>query len=421
MASAPFAAPAAPLPAPHAASLDGSPSPAAAPLLPAVQQAVRRALEEQRLVGAVVLVAHDGALIHHQAAGFADRESASPMRPDTLFRLASVSKPIVATAAMVLVAQGRLALDEDIRRWLPDFQPRLADGSVARITPRQLLSHTAGLGYRFFEADENGAYARAGVSDGMDDSPISLQENLRRIASVPLGYPPGSGWGYSLAIDVLGGVIEALCGMPLAQAVRQLVTAPLGMADTGFSASAAGRVATAYVSDQPRPHRLGEGEVVPVLPGTVGIRYSPARIFDPRAFPSAGAGMAGSAPDFLRLLETLRQGGGGLLPAGLVDEMGRDQTGGLSLPDAPGTGFGLGFSVLREPALAASPESAGTWRWGGAYGHSWFVDRARGLSVVAFTNTLYEGMSGRFVAELRDAVYADASRPVSDLKRRKEA
>lgn len=115
--------------------------------------------------------------------------------------------------------------------------------------------------------------------------------------------------------------------------------------------------------------------------------------------------MAGTAPDLLRLLELLRQGGGSLLPRELVAEMGRDQIGGLDLPAAPGFGFGLGFSVLRDPALAASPESPGTWRWGGAYGHSWFVDRAKGLSVVAFTNTLYEGMSGRFVTDLRDAVY----------------
>lgn len=115
--------------------------------------------------------------------------------------------------------------------------------------------------------------------------------------------------------------------------------------------------------------------------------------------------MAGTAGDFLQLLEALRQGRGALLPDELINEMGRDQTGGLELPDAPGFGFGLGFSVLRDPLRAASPESVGTWRWGGAYGHAWFVDRARGLSVVAFTNTLYEGMSGRFVTELRDAVY----------------
>ena len=115
--------------------------------------------------------------------------------------------------------------------------------------------------------------------------------------------------------------------------------------------------------------------------------------------------MAGTAPDLLRLLETLRQGGGTLLPSEWVAEMARDQTAGRELPDAPGFGFGLGLSVLRDPVLAASPEAAGTWRWGGAYGHSWFVDRAQGLSVVAFTNTLYEGMCGRFVTDLRDAVY----------------
>jgi CubicO group peptidase (beta-lactamase class C family) len=89
----------------------------------------------------------------------------------------------------------------------------------------------------------------------------------------------------------------------------------------------------------------------------------------------------------------------------MVAEMGRDQTNGYELPDMPGFGFGLGFSVLRDRTQAASPESNGTWRWGGAYGHSWFVDRAQRLAVVAFTNTLYEGMSGRFVTDLRDAVY----------------
>jgi len=95
-----------------------------------------------------------------------------------------------------------------------------------------------------------------------------------------------------------------------------------------------------------------------------------------------------------------------LLPAGLVDSMGRNHTGAWGPADAPGYGFGLGFSVLHDVQAANSPESEGTWRWGGAYGHSWFVDRTRELSVVAFTNTLYEGMSGRFVADLRDAVHA---------------
>ena len=371
-----------------------------------IDHVIDQALREQRLVGAVVLVAQDGQLRHQRAAGLADREAGRPMSVDTLFRLASVSKPIVSTAAMVLAAQQRLMLDTPFTCWLPDFQPRLADGTPAQITPRQLLSHTAGLGYRFLEADCDGPYARAGISDGMDRSGITLAENLRRLAGVPLAYVPGSSWGYSLATDVLGALIERICAMPLAQAVRALVTAPLGMDDTDFHAVDAGRLAAAYVSDTPVPRRMRELDIVPAFEDTAGIRFQPARAVDRDAYPSAGAGMVGSAGDLLRLLEVLRQGGAPLLPAAQVDEMGRNQTGELALANAPGFGFGLGFSVLRDPLLAASPESPGTWRWGGAYGHSWFVDRQCGLSVVAFTNTLYEGMSGRFVTELRDAVYA---------------
>lgn len=373
-----------------------------------IEATVQQALEQQRLVGAVVLVARDGELVHRQAAGWADREKRLPMSVEAVFRLASVSKPIVSTAALVLVAQGRLGLDDSVERWLPEFRPQLADGRAARITVRHLLSHTAGLGYRFLEADGHGPYAQAGVSDGMDASTVSLTENLSRIASVPLLYEPGTAWGYSVATDVLGAVIQRVQGEQLADAVRQLVTDPLRMTDTGFTALDPSRVPTAYVSATPEPHALAEGEIVSPFEGAIGIPFSPARIFNPQAFASGGAGMAGTAEDFLRLLETLRRGGGELLPTALVEEMARDQTGGRELPAAPGFGFGLGFSILRDPALAVTPESPGTWRWGGAYGHSWCVDRQQKLSVVAFTNTLYEGMSGRFVTDLRDAVYGVA-------------
>ncbi|WP_052439376.1 serine hydrolase domain-containing protein [Pectobacterium brasiliense] len=378
-----------------------------APLSARIQAVVQQALDDGRLVDAVVLVARNGELIHQQAAGWADRESARPMALDAIFRLASVSKPIVSVAALALVAQGRLDLDEDIIRWMPTFQLRLADGSPARVTARQLLSHTAGLGYRFFETHADGPYAQAGVSDGMDTSSISLTENLRRIASVPLQYVPGEAWGYSLATDVLGALIERIYGTSLNEAVRQLVTDPLGMDDTDFVVRDPSRLTTAYVNGTPQPHRLTEGEIVSPFEGAIGIAYSPARICDPQAFPSGGAGMAGTAGDLLRLLEALRKGGSVPLPDALIEEMERDQTQGLELPNAPGCGFGLGFSVLRDPLLAGSPESSGTWRWGGAYGHSWFVDRTQGLSVVAFTNTMYEGMSGSFVTELRDAVYGE--------------
>ncbi|QTD93365.1 serine hydrolase domain-containing protein [Burkholderia anthina] len=388
------------------ATPSSSPQPQTDPALVArIDAVLSRQLDTQRLVGAVVLVAHHGELVYRRAAGFADRESRTPMREDTLFRLASVTKPIVSTAAMALVAQHKLSLDEDVTRWLPDFRPALPDGRVPTITVRQLLTHTAGLGYRFAEADANGVYARAGISDGLDAASITLGENVRRIASVPLLYAPGTSWNYSVAIDVVGALIEAVCGVPLGDAIDALVLRPLGARDTAFVARDAARLATPYVNDTPQPHPLAENETVPIVEGFVGVTYSPSRALDAHAFPSGGAGMVGTAGDVLKVLDTLRAGGGALLPAALVDEMGRVQTGDVELPDRPGVGFGIGFSVLRDPQAAASPESAGTWRWGGVYGHSWFVDRARGLTVVSLSNTLYEGMNGQYTVDLRDAVY----------------
>ncbi|WP_277966070.1 serine hydrolase domain-containing protein [Pantoea trifolii] len=370
-----------------------------------LQTVIQQALDQQRLVGVEVMVAQRGEIIYHLAAGWADRENQRPMAKGGHFRLASVSKLIVSTAAMVLVAQGELQLDEDVQRWLPGFKPTLADGSAATISLRQLLSHCAGLGYRFLEESDDGPYARAGVSDGMDRSDLTLAENVQRIGSVPLLFAPGSAWCYSLAIDVVGALIEKVQQQPLDQAVRALVTGPLEMGATDFFLSPEQIVATAYVNDYPQPHALREGECVAPFEGTVGIRFNPSRVYDRQAFPSGGAGMVGTASDVMRLLETLRTGGGTLLKSAWVAEMARDQIGAHEIPDSPGVGFGLGFSVLRDPVLAASPESIGTWRWGGAYGHAWFVDPVKQLSVVAMSNTLYEGMSGAFVNELRNAVY----------------
>ena len=378
------------------------------PLLDAV-------LQQQRLVGAVVLVRQRGKDVYRRAAGHLDREAGTPMVEDALFRLASVSKPIVSAAALALVGQGRLGLDDLVARWLPYFAPRQPDGTVAPITVRHLLTHTAGLDYCFFQPP-GGAYAQAGVSDGMDASRISLEDNLRRLATVPLAYAPGERWAYSIATDVLGAVIEQAAGMPLAHAVEYLVTVPLAMRDTGFVATDPARLAVAYAdraAGESRPRRLrDEGEDhLPFLDGMAGFTLSPARARDAQAYPSGGAGMVGSAPDFMRLLETLRQGGAPLLPADLAQQMGTSQTGAFDLPFWPGRGFGLGFTVLTGPLVTATPESVGTWRMGGTYGHSWFVDPAQELSVVAFTNTALEGMAGPFVSELCQAVYGAKETP----------
>jgi CubicO group peptidase (beta-lactamase class C family) len=372
-----------------------------------VDDVIDTAISEQRIAGAVVLIARDGETIFARAAGLADREAERPMRIETLFRLSSVSKAYVSVAAMVLVHQGKLALDAQVTTWLSDFRPPAPDGRVPDITIRQLLSHTAGLGYGFLESTD-GPYHRAGVSDGMDASDLTLDENVRRIGTAPLLFAPGMSWTYSLATDVLGALIERATALPLDEAVRSLVTEPLGLVDSGFTLTDADRLAAAYTGDPSGLRRMSDLEIVPLWEGVEGLRLSPTRAFRANAFPSGGAGMIGTAGDLLHLLEALRNGGAPLLPKQLVDEMAVDHTVGMELAPWPGRGFGLGFSILRDPTAAGFPESPGTWRLGGAYGHSWSVDRTNKLTVVAFTNSGLEGQSpgGRFPADLTQAIYA---------------
>ncbi|NOU71874.1 serine hydrolase [Paenibacillus sp. LMG 31458] len=369
-----------------------------------MDEVIDRTLADKRLVGAVIKIAIDGVLVYNRAAGFADREKNQAMQGNALFRLASVTKPIVSTAAMVLVSQGRLRLDDRVDRWLPEFRPRLESGEFANLTIWHLMTHTAGLTYRFFQ-EENGPYHRAGVSDGMDQAGITLEENLRRIASVPLLYTPGTQWKYSIATDVLGAVIAKVTDLPLGEAIRTLVTAPLGMDDTAFTAVDPERLTTAYANAVPEPRPLRDPDSIDFIEGTAGFRLAPGRALDDTAYHSGGAGMVGSAGDLLLLLEALRKGGAPLMPESLVREMATNQIGDLPMAYWPGRGFGLGFILLNDPIAANTPESPGTWRMGGTYGHSWLVDPEKQLSVVAFTNTALEGMSGQFTVDLCEAVY----------------
>ncbi len=369
-----------------------------------VNEVIERTLEEKRIVGAVVQIALGGNLVYSRPAGWADREQKRPMQENALFRYASVTKPIVSTAALVLISQGRLQLNDSVEKWLPTFRPKLPNGQHVTMTVHHLMTHTAGLTYRFFQ-EEKGTYELAGISDGMDMAGITLEENLQRLASVPLLNEPGRMWRYSIATDVLGAVIQKVTGKPLTEAVRKLVTHPLSMMDTDFKAVDTDRLTTAYADSAGEPRRLQDFDTVPFVEGTAGFLLSPGRFTDKTAYPSGGAGMIGSAGDFLKLLEALRQGGDPILPRALVTEMTTNQIGNLVMPYWPGRGFGLGFTLLKDPVDAHTPESPGTWRMGGTYGHSWFVDPSEELSVVAFTNTALEGMSGRFTTELCESVY----------------
>lgn len=368
-----------------------------------VDAAIDSALADERLVGTVVLIARDGELIYGRAAGLADRENEVVMRRDAIFRLASITKPIVAIAAMRLVEQGRIGLDDPITKWLPDFRPRLPDGGEAVIRIRHLLTHTSGLSYTFAE-EQDGPYHRAGVSDGLDIPGRSLADNLTRLASAPLLFPPGEAWHYSLAMDVLGGIIEKETGGALGDAVAELVMKPLGLSDTAFSVRDRSRLAAAYMNGASGLQRMRDETLVPILDGM--IRFAPDRIFNPGSYHSGGAGMAGTASDLLTILETVRKGGAPLLAADTVKMMTTDQTGGHMQTLQAGFGFGYGWSVVTDPVAAQAPFSKGTIKWGGVYGHSWFVDPEKRITVVALTNTALEGMWGQFTIDLRDAVYA---------------
>ncbi|CAI1659030.1 MULTISPECIES: serine hydrolase domain-containing protein [Serratia] len=376
-------------------------------LIKRVQAVSQKAIAEQRIVGSVVLVAQHGKVIYAEASGYADREQQKLMRRETQFRLSSVSKPYITLAAMRMVEQHKLGLDDAVSRWLPWFTPSLADGRQPEIKIRHLLSHSAGLGYRFNQPVD-GPYQRLGIQDGLALSSLTLEQNLRLLAQADLLAEPGSEFHYSLAIDVLGAVLEQVAGKPLPQVFEHWVAQPLGLGNTGFYTSDADNLATAYHDTATRPEPLLDGMLL-TLPEEFGfdIEMSPSRALDPSAFASGGAGMVGDADDVLRMVETLRSGGEGILQPASVELMRQPHVGAEAEVQGPGWGFGFGGAVLVDAQLAATPQHNGTLQWSGVYGHSWFYDPQAALSVVALTNTAFEGMSGMYPQQIRDAVYGD--------------
>jgi CubicO group peptidase (beta-lactamase class C family) len=362
---------------------------------------INQAVAEQRIIGGVLLVAHKGEVIYHRAAGFADREAAVPMREDAIFRLSSLTKPIVSATALALVERGLLSLDHTVSRWISEFRPALPDGTVPEIKIRELLSHTAGLGYSLTEPPD-GPYHKANISSGLDQPGLAIAENLQRIASLPLSYKPNTSWGYSIAHDVLGEVIARARKSSLPEAVSRFVTAPLAMRDTSFSVIDPSRLVVPYGDGSPKPVRMDDFHVVNYAYGS--ISFAPLRPFDPRSYPSGGTGMNGTAADFLKFLEVVRTGGDPILSGESVKAMTSNQSSGFG--PQPGVAFGYGLSVVTDPQSAGTPQSARTYAWGGVYGHSWFVDPLKQLTVVNLTNTAVEGLIGQYPVQVRNAIYA---------------
>lgn len=372
-----------------------------------VQHVIDEVIQSERIIGASIVIAQHGEILFNYHIGYADREGKKAVTEETVFRLASMTKPIVSAVALALVEKNILHLDEPITNWLPHFKPKLTNGEIPVITLRHLLTHTSGLSYGFLSSD-NEPYYSNGISDGIDETVLSIQENLQRLANVPLLFAPGTAWCYSLSTDVIGAILETVCNQTLPQIVETYVTDPLEMKDTSFYVEEEHRLAKAYADNMGKPARIMLAKDRLLLEGCGFIHYAPGRIRNKEAYASGGAGMAGTALDYLKFLEAIRKGGYPILNENSIALMTKDAVEGYDVPAAgPGFGFGMGFAVVRDSIAANTPRYAGSYEWGGVYGTKMFVDPGVGLSVVVLTNTALEALTGKFPADLTNAIYTD--------------
>ena len=368
-----------------------------------IDDALNSALDEKRIVGAVIAVMKDGELAHFRPYGLANREQGKPMTEDAIFRLASISKPIVTAAAMRMIELGKFGLDTSVTDFLSDFKPKAPDGSTPTITMRHLLTHTAGLSYDFLQPPE-GPYNTIPVSAGIDGD-FTMEDNLARMVEAGLTFPPGAAWLYSVAIDVLGAVMAKAEGTDVEGAVQKYVTGPMQMTDTSFYVTDEKRLVQPYSNAAPEPIPIGDNFKQPFVPGCAPINLGTSRAFNRNAFQGGGGCMNGKALDIVRMLDAIRAGGAPILSKETTQQMMSNQVGPLRILFDPtgNTAFGFGGSILLNPAASGSALSPGSWQWGGVWGHSWFVDPTRKLTIVNLTNTTLEGMAGQLPGDVQRA------------------
>lgn len=350
-----------------------------------IKQTLRDDIEAGALPGAVVLIAREGKIVYFESLGALDPQTKAPMAKDSIFRIYSMTKPIVSVAALMLVEEGRISLNDPIAKYLPEFKdvkagvekpapdgkPTLELAPARRpITVQDLMRHTSGLTYGVFGDNlVKRAYRDAKLFDGDPDN----AEFSKRVAALPLMLQPGTQWEYSHATDVLGRLVEAVSGKPLLQFVKERILDPLGMTDTSF-----------YVTDAAKHSRIAEPFANDRVIG-VGAEFFDPRV--PRKWESAGGGMMGTAIDYARFLQMLLDGGTfegkRYLSPKTVAYMTSDHLG--SIPAsfaADGYGFGLGFAVRKQTGVSALPGSAADYNWGGAGGTYFWVDPAEKMFVV---------------------------------------
>jgi len=358
-------------------------------------------VDKGKIPGVQTLVSRRGELVHRDCYGFRDVEAALPVEADTLYRIYSMTKPITSVALMMLYEEGHFLMENPVSRWIPELGDlRVWAGGTEEVpetralesplTVHHVLTHTSGLTYGFQYAHPVDAMYRAADLGNFTQPTYDLQECMARLGDLPLQFEPGHAWNYSMSTDVCGRLVEVMSGQTLDEFFRTRIFEPLGMADTGFAAPEADleRCSPLYV----------------FAPGKGMTTMASARsMIVPPSMLSGGGGLVSSADDYLRFCHLL-VGRGQLdgvrllsprtlqfmttnhLPGGKsLNEMGQATFSEVAMA---GTGFGLGFSVLLDPAASQSLGSAGQYAWGGAASTAFWIDPAEDLAVVFMTQLL---------------------------------
>ena len=368
-----------------------------------IKSTLQREVDADRLPGAVVMIARKGKLVYSEAIGYEDKAAGKTMPKDAIFRIYSMTKPLASVAAMMLVEEGRLQLTDPVSKYLPPFAKMevLAtdkDGKTIRepakrpITIHDLFRHTAGLAYGEFSTvpELKAAYAEARLyqPDGIvaESRLITPEQFTNGIAKAPLVHQPGTTWEYSMAVDVLGRVVEAISGQRLSTFMEERLFRPLKMVDTGF------------MVPQAKWSRIAEPLAKNPLTGTpndvmLDVKLAPLN-------DSGGGGGVSTAADYLRFCQMMLDGGKldgkRYLSPTTVRWMASDHLGSRpAIPFAPGGllmgvegyTFGLGFMVRQGPGLAGVPGSEGEFMWAGAGGTFFWIDPKEQLTVVYMAQT----------------------------------
>lgn len=366
-----------------------------------LDQALQDYVNQGQIAGAVVRIQRDGRDVYSKAFGWRDKEARDPMREDTIFRIASQTKALTSVAAMMLMEEGKLLLDDPVGKFLPEWTRTKV--AVARpgggydvvdakrpITIRDLLTHTAGISYGSGPAER--LWRDAGIVGwyfANRSTPVSSV--VARMASLPMAAHPGEQFVYGYGTDILGVVVEKVSGQTLDAFLTERLIRPLGMKDTSFflPPDKADRLALVY-SAEAGGIRRAESADAWQGDGHFGQGHY---VQGPRLAFSGGAGLLSTAADYSRFLEMMRRGGEldgrRYLSRKSVELMVTDHLG--DIPYSPGMGFGLGFSIRENLGHAGSPGSEGEFGWGGAYHSQYWVDPKERLTVVYMVQLLPAG------------------------------